>query len=160
MRTVGSHAPRKYGTVAAATQKLINDVGGLKEAEAVCGRGKTVLHDYADPNKPDRSIPVHIVEILERASGTNPVTEHLAAQASLLVIQVPSQKTDLEWLAHISRVSKEFSDVLRKTYEFLEDDGIIDEGEARVLLKEIDENLLVLADMRAAVSARLPDEDE
>ncbi len=155
MRTVGSHAPRKYGTIAAATQKLINEVGGLKEAEAVCGRGKTVLHDYADPHKPDRSMPVHIVQILERMAGTHPVTEHLAAEAGLLVIQVPPESTDLEWLAHISRVSKEFSDVLRKTYEFLENDGVLDESEARFLLQEIDENLLVLADMRQAVRRRV-----
>ncbi len=155
MRTVGSHAPRKYGTIAAATQKLINDVGGLKEAEAACERGKTVLHDYADPHKPDRSMPVHIVQILEREAGTHPVTEHLAAEAGLLVIEVPPETTDLEWLAHISRVSKEFSDVLRKTYEFLEDDGVIDTDEARFLLKEIDENLMVLADMREAVRRRL-----
>ncbi|GAB6051651.1 hypothetical protein JCM17960_04710 [Magnetospira thiophila] len=159
MRTVGSHAPRKYGTAAAATQQLINDVGGLKEAEKVCGRGKTVLHDYADPHKPDRSMPIHIVEALEKISGTHPVTEHLAAQAGLLVIDVPAEKTELEWLAHISRVSKEFSDVLRKTYEFLEDDGIIDEREARILLKEIDENLLVLADMRESVRLRVTPEE-
>ena len=72
----------------------------------------------------------------------------------MLLIELPQPIAHMRWLEHISNITKEFSDILEKTYEHLSDDGEIDAIEARELMREIDEHLKVVGDMRVSVQIR------
>lgn len=154
MRTLGTFTPRSYGSISEATAKLIDFVGGLVAADENCSRGKSQLQRYSDGNKPDTTIPVHVALELEAIIDEAPVTEHMAAANNMIAIHLPPPNSKRRWLEHVARITKEFSDVIDKASEFLQDDGDIDPNEASKLLKEIDENLTVLADMRYDVDKR------
>lgn len=154
MRTIGTHVPRPYGTSSDAQQKLIDDLGGLEKAAAYCERGKSMMQAYADHHQPDKTMPLHVIERLQQESKTNPITEYLANLAGMLLIELPEANAHMRWLEHISNMTREFSDILEKTSKYLADDGDIDASEARDLLRELDEHLQVVGDMRVAVQIR------
>ena len=105
-------------------------------------------------------MPLDVVLALERAAGEMPVTEHLAAEHDALLLHLPSVEAVGGWMDHLTTIGKEAGDVFHRAGEYLADDGEIDAVEAPGLLKEVDELLAAVAAMRAAVQARIPDEDE
>ena len=102
-------------------------------------------------------MPVDVALALEQATAAMPVTEHMAAMHDSILLRLPEEDAVPEWLGHLPRIGKEAGDVFNRAGEFLADDGEIDEFEAPLLLKEVDELLMAVAAMRIAVRARLPD---
>lgn len=155
MRTLNTSAPRPYGTLAHAQEQLIRDVGGFAVAAKLAKRSISTLHDYTNHDKPGTNMPLHIAMKLEGKVESFPVTAHLASLSNLFLVRLAPSNVRNYWLNHVSRITKEFSDILQASHECLADDGKLDMSEARRLLKEIDEHLQVLADMRVAVATHI-----
>ncbi len=156
---IHSFHPERYGDVKTAVRALVHGSSGEARAAAACRVSKSTLSEYGNPNYPDRHMPVDVVLALEAGLAEMPVTGHLAAARDCLLLQLPGVEADPEWLVHLTRIGKEAGDVFNRAGEFLADDGTIDETEAPLLLREVDELLHAVASMRAAVKTRLPAED-
>ena len=152
-RAVRPYKDRPAGSLVEAFTVLVQHAGGNKKAADVCGISRSRIQQLTDPDRKEH-IPVGHVIKLERHCRKYAVTHYLALQANMVLVQLPPPNSEKKWLSHISRITKEFSDVLRRCDEFLRDDGDIDPIEAEKLLVEINENLIVLGDMREAVALR------
>ncbi len=154
---IHSFHPESYGDVKSAVRALLHASGGEARAAERCRVSKSTLSEYGNPGHPDRHMPVDVVEALEAAAEEMPVTTHLAAAHDCLLLQLPDGDAEPEWLAHLTSIGKEAGDVFNRAGEFLADDGDIDENEAPVLMRELDELLAAVAAMRTAVRQRMPD---
>ncbi|MGB0919742.1 MAG: phage regulatory CII family protein [Alphaproteobacteria bacterium] len=154
---IHSFFARDYGSVKAAVAALIGAAGGEKAAAEKCRVGKSMLSDYANPNHEKTHMPVDVVMALEAETGQMAVTEHLASAHGCLLLKLPDADFDHDWTLHLARIGKESGDVFASCQEFLSDDMDIDDKEAPPLLKEIDELLAAVAEMRGAVASRLKD---
>ena len=152
--------PERYGDVKSAVRALLHAVGGEAKAAAACRVSKSTLSEYGNPRYDERHMPLDVVLALEKVAGEMPVTEHLAAEHDALLLHLPSVEAVGGWMDHLTTIGKEAGDVFHRAGEYLADDGEIDAVEAPGLLKEVDELLAAVAAMRAAVQARIPDEDE
>ena len=158
-RILAFHPP-SYGDLKTAVRALLHALGGETKAAAQCRVAKSTLSEYGNPTYPDRHMPVDVVLALEKAAGVAPVSEHLAAAHGAVLLKLPPVEAEQEWMAHITRIGKEAGDVFRHAGEFLADDNEIDDKEAPILLREVDELLMAAAEMRAAVMSRMgKDED-
>jgi hypothetical protein len=144
-----------YGDVKAAVRALLHACGGEARAAERCRVSKSTLSEYGNPAHPDRHMPVDVVLDLERACGAAPVTEHMARAHAAVLLRLETGEGQASWLAHLTKLGKEASDVFNRASEFLADSEI-DEAEAPQLLRELDELLAAAAAMRAAVQVRLP----
>jgi hypothetical protein len=156
---IHSFHPDSYGDLKTAARALVHAWGGEARAADACRVSKSTLSEYGNPTHPDRHMPVDVVLALEQGIGEMPVTGHLAAAHHCLLLRLPDEPAAHEWLTHLTRIGKEAGDVFDRAGEFLADDGEIDEIEAPLLLREIDELLHAAAAMRAAVKTRLPAAD-
>lgn len=154
---IHSFHPEGYGDLKTAVRALLHAAGGETRAAELCRVSKSTLSEYGNPRYADRHIPVDVALDLERATGETPVTGHMVVEHNAILLRLP-ENVDVEeaWLDHLTGIGKEAGDVFHRTGEFLADDGMIDEREAQVLLRELDELLAVTAGMRAAVRRRLP----
>lgn len=149
-----------YGDLKAAVRALLHACGGEARAAERCRVSKSTLSEYGNPGHPDRHMPVDVALALERACGEAPITEHMArAHGAVLLRPVAAEDAGPHWLAHLTRIGKEASDVFNRASEYLVDSEI-DAEEAPHLLRELDELMAVSAAMRAAVQARLPVEPQ
>lgn len=147
-----------YGDLKATVRELLHACGGEARAAERCRVSKSTLSEYGNPAHPDRHIPVDVALALETACGVMPVTEHMARAHGAVLLKLAPAEASPHWLAHLTRIGKEASDVFNRAGEYLAD-ADIDETEAPHLLRELDELLAVSAAMRAAVQARLRDQD-
>ena len=154
---IHSFHPERYGDPKAAVRALLHAVGGEARAAAACRVSKSTLSEYGNPRYDERHMPLDVVLALEKVAGEMPVTEHLAAEHSALLLHLPTVEAEAEWLDHLTSIGKEAGDVFHRAGEYLADDGEIDEREAPGLLKEVDELLAAVAAMRVAVRSRLPE---
>ena len=136
---------------------MLHAVGGEAKAAELCRVSKSTLSEYGNPRYADRHIPLDVALDLEKASTKTPVTEHMAAEHNAILLRIPTEEvTEMAWLDHLTSIGKEAGEVFHRTGEFLADDGMIDDREAQVLLRELDELLAASAAMRAAVRRRIP----
>ena len=152
---IHSFHPERYGDLKAAVRALLHASGGEARAAERCRVSKSTLSEYGNPTYPERHMPIDVVEALETAAGEMPVTAHLAAVHHCLLLQLPDDEAATEWVSHLMRIGKEAGDVFERAGEFLADDGDINENEAPILLREVDELLQAVAAMRAAVRSRV-----
>ncbi len=154
---IHSFHPETYGDLKTAARALLHACGGETRAAQSCRVSKSTLSEYGNPTYPERHMPIDVVVALESAAEDMSVTGHLAAAHSCLLLSLPDQDAEPEWLGHLTRIGKEAGDVFNRAGEFLADDGDIDADEAPILLREVDELLHAVAAMRSAVKARLPE---
>lgn len=147
--------PRDLGKVKDVVTRLVSACGGIKSAAAVDGVrvGKTEMGRYTcdDQFKGSHFMPVDVVLALEAHCGAPIVTEYLAAEAGAVLLRIPREVTG-KWLAEITRLTDERADVVRAICEALDGDGAIDAREAGRAIKEIDEDMAVLASLRARLA--------
>lgn len=155
---IHSFHPEGYGDLKTAVRALLHALGGEARAASLCRVAKSTLSEYGNPRYAERHMPVDVALTLEKAADTTPVTEHLASEHNAVLLRLPEEQADgREWLEHLTRIGKEAGDVFHRTGEFLADDGTISANEAPTLLREVDELLVAVAAMRAAVRRRIPD---
>ena len=151
---------------------LVRDLGSLEQAVAVllarftklldagdrCRVGPKQLSAYANPNSPDRYMPVDVVLDLEGAAGDPIVTRCLAAQQGFVLFRLPAVRACRLWDRHHRQVVKEGSVVFVKLTEALED-GAISRQEAAALLVEVNEALAAFAALRSSLDKRVKRSD-
>lgn len=155
---IHSFHPEGYGDLKTAVRALLHAAGGETRAAELCRVSKSTLSEYGNPRYADRHIPVDVALALEKATEQTPVTEHMAVEHNAILLRLPvEEEVEGVWMDHLTRIGKEAGDVFHRTGEFLADDGAIDEREAQVLLRELDELLAATAAMRAVVRRQMPD---
>lgn len=152
--------PESYGDLKTAVRTLLHTLGGEAKAADLCRVSKSTLSEYGNPTYADRNMPVDIALALEEAAGDFPITRHMAAAHSALVVALPSAADTTDWVTHLTRIGRESGDVFHRAGEYLANDGEIDNREAPTLLKELDELILAVADMREAVRMRLSTDNQ
>jgi hypothetical protein len=146
-----------YGDLKTAVRALLHACGGETRAAERCRVSKSTLSEYGNPGHPDRHMPVDVALALEAACGELPVTEHMARAHGAVLLKLAPAEGNPQWLAHLTRIGKEASDVFNRATEYLTDHEI-DAEEAPHLLRELDELIAVTAAMRVSVQARLAPE--
>ncbi len=135
---VHSYIPKRNGTLADATAKLIEACGGLAPAAEMCRVSTTMLSNYMNPEQ-TAVIPADIAMTLEHLCGKAFITDHMTAShgGRLMIIDGP---TDRNWLRYVGDLTKDYAKAISDTTKALEDNRI-SEDEAR----EICEALLELS---------------
>jgi hypothetical protein len=143
--------------------RLVRAAGGQ---EAAVGFTRLVRHqalsDYANPasDQADRFAPADVIADLESVThglpGHPAMTRELARQAGFALVPLPtSAAVDPNLAAHMARIIRETSDVTGHLADTLATEATATEPGERGprLLREIDEALQSLIDLRAALVA-------
>jgi len=140
-----------HGSLKKVVRDLIISVGGVEAAAAICGKGRSVVSDYQSESKPKTSMPIELVERLERKSGVPYVTRYLATALGFDLLPHHGRTDDKSAIDHVSGITKEFGEVLAHASTFVKC-GALSPADAKALLQEIDDVREALATMRAAVA--------
>lgn len=141
-------------------RKLVEQVGGLKNASYFTGKSKSQIARYQSPNDRD-SIPLRDVRRLEERTvgqGGHPlITRYLANQNGFVLVQLPGEKPKpLQLMKYIGAMSKELGDVSKHILDALAD-GTIDGDEARGAISECFDLLRVTAGLVEALKQLVDD---
>jgi hypothetical protein len=145
----------------AAFRALVAASGGQDGAEATTGKAQQRISLYGHPNS-NAFPPLDVIVKLEAVSHGTPghpqVTRYQAREAGYELFKLPDPKAGpVRWGDLCARLTKEHSDVVAHVCGAL-DDGSISKAEAKAGLKELDEDLEVRMQLRAALLAVLEDE--
>ncbi len=145
---------RDFGTLEAAVAVLLGRYSKLFDAAAHCRVGPQQLSAYANPDTPERHMPVDVVLDLEGAANDPIVTRCLAAQQGFVLFRLPAVRACRLWDRHHRRIVREGSIVFARLTEMLED-GRISKQEAADLRVEVDAALAAFASLRSSLDKRL-----
>ena len=156
---IRSYVPRLYGTLKEAVTGLVEAAGGIRRAAALSRVEASQMHAYTDPAQETRHMPVDIAVVLMMATGCRAVLDHLAGEAGCVVVDLPAGvATRADWAAHLARVAEKVAHTFADGARFLSADSAGGEAldprrEAPQLLKDVDEALAALAELRGAITA-------
>ncbi len=152
---------RDFGTLEEAVAVLLGCFTKLLDAADHCRVGPKQLSAYANPETPERHMPVDVVLDLEGTARDPVVTRCLAAQQGYLLFRLPAVRASRLWDRHQRRVVREGSIVFARLTEVLEDRRI-SKLEAAQLRVEVDQALAAFAGLRGSLDKRLerPDPGE
>ena len=157
-RRIETSLTRDFASLEEAVAVLLGRFTKLLDAAGNCRVGPKHLSAYANPNSPDRHMPVDVVLDLESAGRDPVVTRCLAAQQGFVLFRLPAVHACRLWDRHHRKVVKEGSIVFVKLTEALED-GRISRSEAADLLVEVDQALAAFAGLRSSLDKRLDRSD-
>ncbi|MDF1720540.1 MAG: hypothetical protein P1U65_07695 [Minwuia sp.] len=161
---IKSYRPRRAGTVKDVFADLIENAGGLRAAAAISRLGKSRLGEIASPHAPESQPPVDVVLSLELATGTSPVTAHMAAVQGRLLIDLgidPAALGDAD-VALMLRINADAVKAAAETISHQMDaaaDGVIEQAEAVACLPHVEQALHALALLRQLLLQVAPDDD-
>jgi hypothetical protein len=143
--------PRLYGSPKAAVARLFEAAGGANVVMDKLGLSRTRVYALTDPDDEAEISYARVCALTETCAAT-PCAEHLASLAGGLFLPL-SAAPDADWHAMASVASTRNGQTIAGILDALspEDDtpGVIDAEEARELIKQVDEQLAVLAMARA-----------
>lgn len=145
---------RDFGTLEEAVAVLLGQFTKLLDAAAHCRVGSKQLSAYANPDTPERHMPVDVVLDLEDAADDPVVTRCLAAQQGFVLFRLPAVRACRLWDRHHRRIVRDGSVVFTKLTEMLED-GRISKQEAADLRAEVDAALSSFAALRNSLERRI-----
>lgn len=145
----------------AAYRASVSACGGQDGSAATTGKAQQRISLYGHPNS-DAFPPLDVIIAQEAVSHGTPghphVTRFMAREAGFALFKLPDPKAGpVRWGQLCARLTKEHSDVVTHLCGAL-DDGTISKAEAKAGLKELDEDLEVRMQLRAALLAILEDE--
>ena len=160
-RRIEKSLVRDFGTLEEAVAVLLGQFTKLLDAAAHCRVGPKQLSAYANPDTPERNMPVDVVFDLEGAARDPVVTRCLAAQQGYVLFRLPAVRACRIWDRHHRRIVREGSIVFARLTEMLEDGRILKQ-EAAELRVEVDAALAAFAGLRGSLDKRLerPDPPE
>ncbi len=160
-RRIEKSLVRDFGTLEEAVAVLLGCFTKLLDAADHCRVGPKQLSAYANPDTPERNIPVDVVLDLEGTARDPVVTRCLAAQQGYVLFRLPAVRACRIWDRHHRRIVKGGSIVFARLTEMLED-GRISKQEAAELRVEVDAALAAFAGLRGSLDKRLerPDPGE
>ena len=133
----------------AATRALIDACGGSDACSALLdGKSRSLIDSYANPNRPDRFMPLDDIWRLERFCGRAIVSDSGSRRAA----DSPSRIRRSPEPADIARVGKELSDVVAAKAAAWADNHFC-EADRRAVARELREAACVLLDMIDSVEA-------
>ncbi len=153
-RRIENSLVRDFGTLEEAVAVLLGRYAKLLDAAAHCRVGPKQLSAYANPETPERHMPVDVVLDLEGAAHDPVVTRCLAAQQGYVLFRLPAVRASRLWDRHQRRVVREGSIVFASLTEVLED-GRISKQEAAELRVEVDAALAAFVGLRGSLDKRL-----
>jgi len=143
------------------TADLIERVGRLVAAAGFCRVSKTMLARYGSEGVADRDCfaPIDVVRDLERLVGDPIVTRFLAEEAGHVLIPRPRFEgvTVGDVQAAIGACAFEHGEAVSTTLSALAD-GRVTGGEARRIIKEIDDSIQTKLMLRALVEQAAEDD--
>jgi hypothetical protein len=153
-RRIENSLVRDFGTLEEAVAVLLGRYTKLLDAAAHCRVGPKQLSADANPDTPERHMPVDVVLDLEGAASDPVVTRCLAAQQGFVLFRLPAVRACRLWDRHHRRIVREGSVVFTKLTEVLED-GRISRQEAADLRVEVDAALSAFAALRTSLEKRI-----
>ena len=151
---IDSSIQREFSSHEAAVSALLGMFPKLLVAAENCRVGEKQLSAYANPNLPERQMPIDVVLDLELVAKEPIVTRHLASRQGWAVFPLPKSKSNSKWDRHLRGIVKEASEVFLKLADALED-GKLTHNEAMGLLPEVDEAMSEFASLRHSLADRI-----
>lgn len=162
--------PRPPTTAAAAHTRGLQQIAEaegrpVEEGPAIAadfeGCSPSLLRKAADPDLPE-DITFKRVSRLTRHFGATAWAEHLALCARAILIPLPDPDAPGRWGVATGIAAKEFgeavAEILRATNPDSEAGGEVSRSEARQLIRDIDDVLRVVAELRGMAVAAAGDE--
>lgn len=153
--------PAQLQRLKAAYRASVAACGGGDGTAATIGKSQQRVSLYGLPNS-DAFPTLDAIVLQEAVSHGTPghphVTRFLAREAGFELFKLPEPKAAaVRWGSLCARLTKEHSDVVGHLCGAL-DDGTISRADAKAGLKELDEDLEVRMQLRAALLAVLEEE--
>ncbi|MFS2318323.1 hypothetical protein RMQ97_10315 [Maricaulis sp. D1M11] len=144
---------RRYGEPKAVVAELFEEAGGVPAVMEILDLSRTRVYALADPDSTNEISYTRVAKLTE--TGATAAARHLAALAGGIFLPVDKDE-DADWLAIAGEVSRKNARNIAALMESLSETnrspGEIDEGEARDILKILDEQLRTLAMQRAKLA--------
>lgn len=131
-----------------AIRKLVDEVGGVKRAAIRLGRAASTVYSYCDPQSSDEPTFAQVAALTGRESPA--AARYLAAVAN--GVFVPIEPSDAPLAALQASTVREHAEALAAMIE-RQADGHFSPDDARAALREIDEAITALVQLRCAVAA-------
>tara|TARA_R110000744_G_scaffold220833_3_gene339682 strand:+ start:8289 stop:8810 length:522 start_codon:yes stop_codon:yes gene_type:complete len=154
---------RRYGEPKEVVARVFEEVGGIPEVMNLLELSRTRVYALADPDSSNEISYARIARLTE--SGATAAAQHLAALAGGIFVPV-DKAADANWLSLAGDASRgnarNIAALMDSLGETERSPGVVDQQEAREILKLLDEQLGVLALQRAKLTAiaagEVPDE--
>jgi len=145
---------RRYGEPKEVVARVFEEVGGIPKVMELLDLSRTRVYALADPDSTNEISYARVSKLTE--SGSSAAAQHLAALAGGIFLPI-DKADDANWLALAGEASRRnarnISAIMESLSETERSPGRIDQGEARDILKVLDEQLGVLAVQRAKLAA-------
>ena len=145
---------RRYGEPKEVVARLFEEVGGIPEVMTLLDLSRTRVYALADPDSSNEISYARIARLTE--AGGVAAAQHLAALAGGIFLPV-EKADDANWLALAGEASRRNARNIAALMESLGETerspGVVDQQEAREILKLLDQQLGILALQRAKLSA-------
>ena len=148
--------PRPAGCMQAALTRGIDQLGGLPEAAEIIQRSTNWLYTAADPDVERRkkaTLSYEEARMMSRA-GATALAEDLALLAGCLLLPPIPPTAPCALQSALASYAKESGEALSEIIQRAAD-GVFDRRDAQAALKEIDEALRALMNVRALAVAAL-----
>lgn len=144
--------PRDPGTLKDAQAALIEACGGISKAR--CRVKKSVLQTYADKDRPECNMPADVIADLEAQCGEPIVTRFLALSANCFVERGADYPTDEPCSIVLGRLTEDTGRILSATAQDVHD-GRLTVANAETVLRQTDDMIVAIAELRAAARAAI-----
>lgn len=145
---------RRYGEPKEVVARVFEEVGGIPEVMSLLDLSRTRVYALADPDSSNEISYARIARLTE--SGAKAAAQHLAALAGGIFVPV-DKADDANWLSLAGEASRRNARNIAALMESLGETerspGVVDQQEAREILKLLDEQLGTLALQRAKLAA-------
>lgn len=146
------YAPRQRGTLFAALQKAIDELGGVDRVADVVGKSPGWVYDAANPHRTDgkgASLSWAQSRALARA-GALSIAEDMASEAGGVFMPPLPHQTPAALHGALAAWMSEHNQAVTEIVRRL-GDGELDKADAEAALPEIDDELRTLMAIRAMV---------
>lgn len=145
---------RRYGEPKEVVARMFEEVGGIPEVMNLLELSRTRVYALADPDSSNDISYARIATLTE--AGATAAAQHLAALAGGIFIPIDKAE-DANWLSLAGEASRRnarnISALMESLGETERSPGVVDQQEAREILKLLDEQLGTLALQRAKLAA-------
>lgn len=145
---------RRYGEPKEVVARVFEEVGGIPEVMTLLELSRTRVYALADPDSSNEISYTRMARLTE--AGATAAAQHLAALAGGIFLPV-DKAADANWLSLAGEASRgnarNIAALMDSLGETERSPGVVDQQEAREILKLLDAQLGTLALQRAKLAA-------
>ncbi|SDQ99206.1 hypothetical protein [Pseudovibrio sp. Tun.PSC04-5.I4] len=119
-----------YSRLFAYSKELVKKNGGV-EASSLCTRVSPSQLSRYGQQQSEEAMPVDVIADLEHEAADPILTRVLARMSGYALVELPREAAEPDWVGNVGQLSKEFSDVISRVAECLQDDGKITADEVK-----------------------------